>query len=627
MTKDYYSILQIDESATQDQIKKAYRKLALTYHPDKNAASWAVEVFQDIQEAYEVLTDEQKRALFDLYGEDGVKAGGGGNGDSGHHENEDGAAEGAGFKSDAAEATRENPDELFNNNSYTADPYSADPYDENAEKETSAYDYSSDSSSGGDTRGLYDRLYEEALHGNSRYSYTTGGTDYGADDGANSYNNYRDTSHGYDDEDTDEEPFDPRHPSEVYDQDFGEEEEGYDDGSTEDDEPPFDPRISGDPFVQDFEDDDGDDTSDHDSPHYDYLAAEIADNENSGRQDTGSPGDNDDKDDGGRRGGGDSGAGDEYVSYFDPWSQPYESPPRLSKEDPNLWSQSYRPPSYSPPPPPPPPKDDLGPWYQSYQTQQQGYPLHETYLDPTMTQQHYQQQQQQQQEQQHGYPLHETHLDPTVTQQHYQQQQQQQQQESFFNSIPVSEKPATRVHPVMVSLKDLLTGATKRFKIKRQLQPGSHRPPEQVLTVDIKPGWKAGTKIKFMNEGDEHPSGTIQDIEFIIQEEPHGHFERKGDDITANLALTLVEALTGFSKTFMALDGERILTVTSFPMSAIEGTRARVIQPGQKETFVGEGMPISKQPGQRGNLVITYVVTLPEWISVAQDQAVKSIFE
>lgn len=76
MAKDFYKILGIPKTATDDEIKKAYRKLALRYHPDKNKAPNAEEKFKEVAEAYEVLSDKNKRELYDKYGEDGLKNGG-----------------------------------------------------------------------------------------------------------------------------------------------------------------------------------------------------------------------------------------------------------------------------------------------------------------------------------------------------------------------------------------------------------------------------------------------------------------------------------------------------------------------------------------------------------------------
>lgn len=71
MGKDYYKILGIQSGANEDEIKKAYRKMALKYHPDKNKDPNAEEKFKEIAEAYDVLSDPKKRAVYDQYGEEG----------------------------------------------------------------------------------------------------------------------------------------------------------------------------------------------------------------------------------------------------------------------------------------------------------------------------------------------------------------------------------------------------------------------------------------------------------------------------------------------------------------------------------------------------------------------------
>lgn len=73
MGKDYYNILDIPRNASEDEIRKAYRKMALKFHPDKNKSPEAEDKFKDIAEAYEVLSDPQKREIFDKYGEEGLK--------------------------------------------------------------------------------------------------------------------------------------------------------------------------------------------------------------------------------------------------------------------------------------------------------------------------------------------------------------------------------------------------------------------------------------------------------------------------------------------------------------------------------------------------------------------------
>jgi len=78
---DYYSVLGVAKTAADDDIKKAYRKLAMQYHPDRNGGSRdAEERFKEITEAYDVLRDPNKRAAYDRYGEAGLRGGAGGGG-------------------------------------------------------------------------------------------------------------------------------------------------------------------------------------------------------------------------------------------------------------------------------------------------------------------------------------------------------------------------------------------------------------------------------------------------------------------------------------------------------------------------------------------------------------------
>src|SRR5687768_10608703 len=78
---DFYTTLGVARDASEDDIKKAYRKLAMQFHPDRNNGSKeAEEQFKAITEAYDVLRDPQKRAAYDRFGEAGLRGGGGGAG-------------------------------------------------------------------------------------------------------------------------------------------------------------------------------------------------------------------------------------------------------------------------------------------------------------------------------------------------------------------------------------------------------------------------------------------------------------------------------------------------------------------------------------------------------------------
>lgn len=83
---DYYKVLEVQRNATEAEIKKAYKKLALKWHPDKNPNNLdeANKKFREISEAYEVLTDEKKRRIYDQYGKEGL-IGHNDNSYGGHH--------------------------------------------------------------------------------------------------------------------------------------------------------------------------------------------------------------------------------------------------------------------------------------------------------------------------------------------------------------------------------------------------------------------------------------------------------------------------------------------------------------------------------------------------------------
>lgn len=74
--EDYYSLLNVSRSASEDEIKKSYRKLALKYHPDKNPNDKAAEdMFKKVSEAYDVLSDKKKRQMYDQFGHAGAQPG------------------------------------------------------------------------------------------------------------------------------------------------------------------------------------------------------------------------------------------------------------------------------------------------------------------------------------------------------------------------------------------------------------------------------------------------------------------------------------------------------------------------------------------------------------------------
>src|SRR5215813_1359234 len=77
--RDYYEVLGVEKTATEADIKKAYRRLAMKYHPDRNPNNAeAEEQFKECKEAYEVLADAEKRATYDRFGHEGLRNAGAG---------------------------------------------------------------------------------------------------------------------------------------------------------------------------------------------------------------------------------------------------------------------------------------------------------------------------------------------------------------------------------------------------------------------------------------------------------------------------------------------------------------------------------------------------------------------
>ncbi|KAM4688511.1 dnaJ homolog subfamily B member 6 isoform 2-T2 [Discoglossus pictus] len=117
---EYYDVLGVHRNASPDDIKKAYRKLALKWHPDKNPDNKdeAERRFKEVAEAYEVLSDTKKRDIYDRYGKEGLTVGGGGGGGS-HYDN----PFEFGF-------TFRNPDDVFRDFFGGRDPFSFDLFDD-----------------------------------------------------------------------------------------------------------------------------------------------------------------------------------------------------------------------------------------------------------------------------------------------------------------------------------------------------------------------------------------------------------------------------------------------------------------------------------------------------------------
>ncbi|KAH9950007.1 DnaJ-domain-containing protein [Amylocystis lapponica] len=171
--------------------------------------------------------------------------------------------------------------------------------------------------------------------------------------------------------------------------------------------------------------------------------------------------------------------------------------------------------------------------------------------------------------------------------------------------------------PLKISLEDLYSGTTKHLKVGRRLMSGGTE--DKVLEIQISPGWKSGTKIRFPRAGNEQPNGESQDLVFVVEEKPHERFVREGNDLTCHVSLPLVDALAGDGgkRTVEALDGRKLQV--QIPHG--------VVKPGSQITVRGEGMPIRKEGSVRkkGDLIVKWDVAFPDRLTPAQKDGIRKL--
>lgn len=174
---------------------------------------------------------------------------------------------------------------------------------------------------------------------------------------------------------------------------------------------------------------------------------------------------------------------------------------------------------------------------------------------------------------------------------------------------------ATVSHDLLVSLEDLLAGCTKKMKITRKIvnPDGTSRTEDKVLTINIKPGWKSGTKVTFPKEGDQMPGRVPADIAFVIKDKPHPKFRREGSDLRYTHKLSLRDALCGTVINVPTLEGP---TLPLKPHG--------VIKPTEVQRISGKGMPNPKQSGKRGDLIVDFNIRFPDSLSPAAKELIQN---
>lgn len=172
-------------------------------------------------------------------------------------------------------------------------------------------------------------------------------------------------------------------------------------------------------------------------------------------------------------------------------------------------------------------------------------------------------------------------------------------------------------YDLYVTLEEITKGCVKKMKINRKvLQPdGNTKMEDKVLTINVKPGWKAGTKITFQKEGDQGRNKIPADIVFIIRDKPHPFFKREGSDIRYTAHIPLKKALCGCT----------VKVPTLVP--GVEKTldfRNEVIKPNTVIRLQGLGLPLPKEPSRKGNLIVNFDIQFPETLSTSAKEILHS---
>ncbi|XP_072018706.1 dnaJ homolog subfamily B member 13-like [Amphiura filiformis] len=166
-----------------------------------------------------------------------------------------------------------------------------------------------------------------------------------------------------------------------------------------------------------------------------------------------------------------------------------------------------------------------------------------------------------------------------------------------------------------LSLEEIFHGCTKKMKISRRvMNEDGHTSSirDKILTITVKKGWREGTRITFPKEGDQGPNNIPADIVFIVRDKMHPRFQSEENNLVFTAKVLLGKALTGCSVAVPTLDG-RLLNI---PINDI-------IRPGYEKVVPGEGMPISKNPTSKGNLIIRFDIEFPRQLTPEKKTLIK----
>ncbi|TPX57518.1 hypothetical protein PhCBS80983_g03775 [Powellomyces hirtus] len=178
---------------------------------------------------------------------------------------------------------------------------------------------------------------------------------------------------------------------------------------------------------------------------------------------------------------------------------------------------------------------------------------------------------------------------------------------------PVQDPPVE--NELLLSLEELYLGTVKKLKITRRVLNDDNTTTsntEKLLTIDVRRGWRSGTRVTFPREGDQGPNKIPADIVFVVKEVPHPHFQRVGNDLVYAANISLSKALTGSIIEVKTLDG-RLLKI---PVN-------ETVHPDYVKELQNEGMPISKDADKRGRLLIKFTISFPTYLNDQQKKLLR----
>ena len=180
-----------------------------------------------------------------------------------------------------------------------------------------------------------------------------------------------------------------------------------------------------------------------------------------------------------------------------------------------------------------------------------------------------------------------------------------------------SQDPAI-ARDLYVTLEEVNQGVTKKMKITRNVvspETKQLRKEEKILTIQIKPGWKEGTKITFEKEGDQSPGKIPADIVFTIRDKPHSVFKRDGANLSFTAKLTLRDALCGTRVTIPTLEGPKVYLDYS----------KEIIRPQIVKRLSGRGLPYPKDPSRRGDILVHFDIQFPSQLSESAKEILSEV--